>query len=43
MIELVQQFDLIRCGNCKYSTAIWMEKLLIGLGDAPFADELIMD
>lgn len=43
MIELVQHFDLIRCGNCKYSTAIWMEKLLIGNGDAPFADELIMD
>jgi len=43
MIELVQQFDLIRCGNCKYSTAIWMEKLFIGMGDAPFADELIID
>jgi len=43
MIELVQRFDLIRVGNCKYSTAIWMEKLLIGRGDSPFADELIMD
>jgi len=43
MVELVQQFELIRCGNCKYSTAIWMEKLLIGRGDAPFADELIID
>ncbi len=43
MVELVQQFELIRCGNCKYSTAIWMEKLLIGRGDAPFADELILD
>lgn len=43
MVELVQQFELMRCGNCKYSTAIWMEKLLIGRGDAPFADELILD
>ncbi len=43
MIELVQHFELIRVGNCKYSTAIWMEKLLIGKGDSPFADELIID
>jgi hypothetical protein len=43
MIELVQAFDLIRCGNCKYSTAIWMENLLTGLGDAPFVDELMDD
>lgn len=43
MIELVQHFELIRVGNCKYSTAIWMEKLLIGRGDSPFADELIID
>ncbi len=41
MIELVQQFDLIRSGNCKYSMAIWMENLLIGQGDAPFADEFM--
>jgi hypothetical protein len=34
MIELVQEFDLIRCGNCKYSTAIWMENMLTGMGDA---------
>ena len=43
MIELVQEFDLIRCGNCKYSTAIWMENLLMGKGDAPFADEFMFD
>lgn len=43
MVELIQHFELVRVGNCKYSTAIWMEKLLIGKGDSPFADELIMD
>lgn len=43
MIELVQHFELIRVGNCKYSTAIWMEKLLVGRGDSPFADEFIID
>jgi hypothetical protein len=41
MVELVQEFDLIRCGNCKYSTAIWMENLLTGSGDAPFADQFM--
>jgi hypothetical protein len=43
MVELVQEFDLIRSGNCKYSTAIWMENLLTGKGDAPFADEFMDD
>jgi hypothetical protein len=43
MIELVQEFDLIRCGNCKYSTAIWMENLLTGKGEAPFADDFMDD
>lgn len=43
MIELVQEFDLIRCGNCKYSTAIWMENVLMGKGTAPFDDEFIYD
>ena len=43
MIELVQEFDLVRIGNCKYSTAIWMENLLTGIGDAPFADEFDED
>ena len=43
MIELVQEFDLIRCGNCKYSTAVWMENLLTGKGEAPFADEFMYD
>jgi hypothetical protein len=43
MIELVQEFDLVRCGNCKYSTAIWMENLLTGKGEAPFADAFMYD
>lgn len=43
MIELVQEFELIRCGNCKYSTAIWMENLMTGTDDAPFADEFLID
>ncbi|VGO14454.1 hypothetical protein PDESU_03016 [Pontiella desulfatans] len=43
MVELVQEFDLIRCGNCKYSTAIWMENLLIGKGEAPFSDQFMYD
>lgn len=42
MVELVQEFDLVRCGNCKYSTAIWMENLLTGTGGAPFADDFIL-
>lgn len=41
MVELVQEFDLVRCGNCKYSTAIWMENMLTGNGDAPFADQFM--
>ena len=43
MTELIQHFELIRVGNCKYSTAIWMEKMLVGRGDSPFADELIFE
>lgn len=43
MIELVQEFDLVRCGNCKYSTAIWMENVLMGKGTAPFDDEFMYD
>ncbi|WP_168433252.1 polyphosphate polymerase domain-containing protein [Pontiella sulfatireligans] len=43
MVELVQEFDLVRCGNCKYSTAIWMENCLTGNGEAPFADEFMYD
>lgn len=42
MVELVQEFDLVRCGNCKYSTAIWMENMLTGTGQAPFADQFIL-
>lgn len=41
MVELVQEFDLVRCGNCKYSTAIWMENLLTGNADSPFADQFM--
>ena len=43
MVELVQEFDLVRCGNCKYSTAIWMESVLTGMGEAPFADDFMYD
>ena len=43
MIQLVQEFDLIRRGNCKYSNAIWMENLLSGQGEAPFADGFMTD
>jgi hypothetical protein len=43
MIELVQEFYLIRCGNCKYSTAIWMENLLMGNGEAPFSDQFMVE
>jgi len=43
MIELVQEFSLIRCGNCKYSTAIWMENLLMGTGEAPFSDQFMFE
>lgn len=43
MVELVQEFDLVRSGNCKYATAIWMESLLTGMEEAPFADEFMYD
>jgi hypothetical protein len=43
MVELVQEFDLVRCGNCKYSTAIWMENLLTGNGESPFFDDFMYD
>ncbi len=42
LITLVQEFELIRCGNCKYSAAIWMENLLSGTDEAPFADEFMI-
>lgn len=31
MLELIKEFDLVRTGNCKYSTALWSE--------APFTGE----
>jgi len=43
MVELVQEFSLVRCGNCKYSTAIWMENLLTGTGSAPFSDQFMVN
>ena len=43
MVELVQEFNLIRCGNCKYSTAIWMENALTGSGASPFDDQFTLD
>ena len=39
MTNLVQEFDLIRVGNCKYSNAIWMEDFLHGQTEAPFVEE----
>jgi len=34
-IELVEKFDLVRAGNCKYSTAIWTEALFSGEPELP--------
>jgi len=30
MVELTREFDLVRTGNCKYSTALWTEGLFRG-------------
>ncbi|MDE0839177.1 MAG: polyphosphate polymerase domain-containing protein [Kiritimatiellae bacterium] len=35
MIDLVMHFDLVRCGNCKYSNAIWAESIFRGTPDLP--------
>lgn len=35
MIDLVMQFDLVRCGNCKYSNGIWAESIFRGTPDLP--------
>jgi hypothetical protein len=35
MIDLIQHFALERTGNCKYSTAIWLESLFNGQVRAP--------
>lgn len=33
MIDIVEQLGLEQMGNCKYSTAIWLEKIFEGQGD----------
>lgn len=35
LVELVEKFDLARTGNCKYSSAIWIESIFRGNGGAP--------
>jgi hypothetical protein len=30
MRELIVRFNLIRTGNCKYATAVWLEALFTG-------------
>lgn len=41
MIDLVREFNLVRVGNCKYSTAVWNEALFQGEGvEAPFQAEV---
>lgn len=29
-VDLVRRFNLVQCGNCKYSTAIWREGAFVG-------------
>ena len=42
MMDLVRYFALERTGNCKYSTAVWMESLFCGYPTAPaYAAELL--
>ena len=33
MVNLVEQFNLFRTGNCKYSTAVWHEAFSLGLSE----------
>jgi hypothetical protein len=40
MLDLVERFELERVGNCKYSTAIWIEDFFNGDQNVPFADDL---
>ena len=35
MIDLVEQFGLVRTGNCKYSSAVWLESLFRGTPALP--------
>ncbi len=42
IIDTVMHFDLERTGNCKYSTAVWLEALFRGSTALPaYADELL--
>lgn len=42
MMDVVKRFDLIRCGNCKYSSAVWAESMFRGFPGAPdYALELL--
>lgn len=42
MIDVVRKFDLMRCGNCKYSNAVWAESLFRGFPGMPdYATELL--
>jgi len=41
MLDLVERFELERVGNCKYSTAVWIEDFFGGDYDVPFADEFM--
>lgn len=41
MIDCVRHFDLVRTGNCKYSSAVWQEAIFRGVPDEPmYAEEL---
>ena len=35
MVDLVMEFGLERTGNCKYSTAVWLESIVRGTPNAP--------
>jgi len=35
MIDLVMHFNLVRTGNCKYSTAVWSESIFRGTPNVP--------
>lgn len=39
MIDLVERFELVRGGNCKYSSAIWQESLFDQMTLAPYTGE----
>ncbi len=43
MVELTREFDLVRDGNCKYSTAVWNESLFRGVPKAPAYVAVLQD